>query len=216
MKTKLLLMMLFLVLLIPCGVNATSFVNNFGLSSPLSILTFDEIVFPRNTAINNQYAVYGVTFTDSMHYNAQNPVSYPGISGNYIGNFTPTVNPFSIYFTSTQSAAAFGMATPETTSTITALLNGIVVESFVTPTDFDDSDSFYGFTDITFNEIMINVYNRNPTYGYALIDNIQIGTGNASGPGAPPVPEPSTIMLLGVGMTCLVIYGKRRAQINKV
>jgi hypothetical protein len=147
-KMKSLLMAIFvLVLLTPCGVQAADFVNNFGLTSPASTITFDEIVFPQGTYIDNQYAAFGTTFSSSLVYDTQGSASFPGITGHYLGNFSPTVNPFSIFFSAPVTQAAFGMATNPASTTITALFNGTPIE------------------------INISVSSSS-----ALIDNIQTGT----------------------------------------
>jgi len=187
-----------MVLISPMGVQATSIVNNFGLSSPASTLTFDEIVFPQGTAIDTQYSAYGETFTSFLIYDTMGVVSFPGITGHYLGNFNLVVNPFSIFFTTQQTEAAFGMATYPSQTTFTALLNGTTVESFSVSTTLDDpSAGFYGFSGITFNEISIFVDNEN---GLALIDNIQTGITT--------VPEPSTMLFIG---SCLIaLAGLRR------
>src|SRR5687767_7575141 len=91
--------------------------NTFGLSSPVSTLTFDEIVFAQDTAINSQYSAYGVTFSPDTFYDTQGATTCcNGIDGHYVGNFSPLHNPFSILFTTPQTAAAFAVATNPGTS----------------------------------------------------------------------------------------------------
>jgi hypothetical protein len=195
---SLLVLLLLMILMGPMDVQATPIVNTFGLTSPASTLTFDEIVFPQGTAINNQYQASGITFTPSLIYDVLGAESLPGITGHYLGNFNPIVNPFSIFFTTQQTEAAFGIATFPAQTTLTALLNGTPVESFSISTTFDDPNTgFYGFSGITFNEISILVSNN-----LALIDNIQ--TGNTT------IPEPTTMLLLGSGLIGLVGYGRKK------
>ena len=184
---------------------ATSLVNNFGLASPTSTITFDEIVVPQNTVVDIQYAGLGVTFTTGLRYDTQGAVAFPGITGHYLGNndgvnLSSIVNPFSIFFGPAVTAAAFGMATNPTTTLFEALLGGSLVESFSVATTFDNAaQSFYGFTGIMFDEIKITARGTGVETA-ALIDNIQFN----------PVPEPSTIFLFGSGLAGLVAWRVRK------
>jgi hypothetical protein len=49
-------------------------------------------------------------------------LTFPGVTTHYLGNFNPTVNPFSIQFTSPQIAVAFGISTNPATTEFTAKL----------------------------------------------------------------------------------------------
>ena len=184
---------------------ATSLVNNFGLASPTSTITFDEIVFAQNTVVDTQYAGLGVAFTTGLQYDSQGPETFPGITGHYLGNndgvnLSSIVNPFSIFFGPAVTAAAFGMANGPTTTLFEALLGGSLVESFSVATTFDNSDqSFYGFTGIMFDEIQITLRGTGLETA-ANIDNIQFN----------PVPEPSTIFLFGSGLAGLVAWRVRK------
>lgn len=167
---------------------ATTITNDTGLPSPTNTITFDEFVFPQNTVVDTQYSSLGVTFTSGLQYDAQGSASFPGINGHYLGNFSATNNPFSIFFTENQTSVAFGFATNPTNTTFSALINGSVIESFTIATTFDSINAYHGFTDILFDEISVNVSNIS-----SLIDNIQLGT-------TAPVPEPTTMLLLGTGL----------------
>jgi len=190
---------------------AGALLNNFGLVDPAFTLTFDEIVFPEGTVITNEYADYGITFkpTDpGMVYDTQGPAPFPGIDGHYVGNFFPVNNPFSIVFTSVFStphtSAAFGMATNPGTTIFTALLGGLIVESFTALTTFDDPFAgYYGFVGILFDEIQIQIDSE-----LALIDNIQMIPLTEMTP--VPVPEPATILLVGSGLAFSAFRRRRR------
>jgi hypothetical protein len=190
---------------------ATPLINDIGLPNAPVIITFDELVFPEGTAITNQYASFGVSFSPGVYYNSQGPVTgIPGISGNYVGNFNaivPPSDPFSIYFTFSipQAEAAFGLATNPGTTTLTAYLYGSFVESFDVYTTYNNpATAFVGFTGILFNEIAISTTDDYWGMHYALVDTIQDCT--------VPVPEPATIFLLGSGLLGVGwLMRKRRA-----
>lgn len=175
---------------------AASVNNKFGLANPIQTITFDEKLFPKQTPITTQYANLGVTFSRGLFYSPDSaagrfidiyPQGFPNITlaSNYLGNFFPCCNDFSIRFTQNQTEAAFAMATNEGSPILTALLNGVVVETFsVTNTVGPElnSNNYYGFSGILFNEIKIN---PNDINNFAIIDNLQTGVS---------VPEPSFIL----------------------
>lgn len=68
-----------------------------------------------------------------------------------------------------------------------------------------------GFLDTGFNANLDGIYDidlgvRNATGGLLADSHIQVVVGD----GAAPVPEPGTMMLLGLGMAGLAVFGKRR------
>jgi hypothetical protein len=109
---------------------------------------------------------------------------------------------FSIQFLQQQTAAAFAMLTNPGTSTFTALLNGVAVESFSDTTNFNVTTNFYGFTNILFNEIKITAGGFNSV---ALIDNLQFNPAATTS-----VPTPALLPgLIGLG---LGVLRKRRPE----
>jgi hypothetical protein len=162
--------------------------NTVGLSSPAETITFDEVILPNGTAVTTQYAGLGVTFS-SLDYNSTNPGPFPNVDSTDLTNFDSSgntiANPFEIFFNTPQMSAAFALVTNPGTSTITAKLGGVTVQSFSPSTTFNSTTDFYGFTNITFDEIDVFV---NTSVPGARIDNLQIGT-------AASVPEPATMVL---------------------
>ena len=182
-------------------VMADSITNDSGLASPDVTITFDEFVFAEGTIITDQFSSLGVTFSPNLNYDSQGPASFDSVETHYVGNnFGGTVNPFSILFTTDQTAVAFGIATNPGTTTFTAKLNGLMVETYESGTDFDDpAISFQGFQNITFDEIDISVGS-----GQALIDNIQLGEGEVRGPMV-PVPANASWALIALVLLLLSI-----------
>ncbi|NEQ43757.1 MAG: PEP-CTERM sorting domain-containing protein [Leptolyngbya sp. SIOISBB] len=172
---------------------AVSFVSTTGLADADQTITFDEFVFDPGTPITNEYSSLGVEFSPTVFYSPQ-PSSAPGIQGNSIGNFFFTnQNPFSILFNDIQSAAVFGFATNSGNTTFTALLDSVVVESFSNATDLVSPTAFFGFTDILFDEIQIEIA-ANSGLDFGLLDNLQTKAPSQS------VPEPASMLgLLTIG-----------------
>jgi hypothetical protein len=180
---------------------ATIIASPTDLFGAANLITFDEVILSDGTALDTQYSAYGVTFS-SLFYNPQflnfGDVQSPGAA-----NFPPATNPFSIYFNAPVSGATVAYATnPGDATTFTALLNGIVQETFTLPTDL--SGTHYGFFGITFNELRFAVTDN--VNGAAALDNI------AFTPAASPVPEPTSLLLLGSGVVGATAKLRRRKQ----
>ena len=202
-----------LALLVTSGlVMADPITNDFGLTSPDATITFDEFVFAEDTVITDQFSSLGVTFLPNLYYDSQGPADFDGVITHYVGNNSGSVvNPFSILFETDQTAVAFGIATNPTTTTFTAKLDGSIVETYQSTTNFDNpAISFQGFQNITFDEIEVGVGNDQ-----ALIDNIQLGQGEilpAEPVMGPVVPVPAdaswalialVLLLLSIGFSVI-------------
>ncbi|MBD2480563.1 PEP-CTERM sorting domain-containing protein [Planktothrix sp. FACHB-1365] len=173
---------------------AASLTNSTGLTNPTQTINFNEVSLGEGEQVTNQFSSLGVSFTNLYNITFYNGY-FPNIAGNTLANFSNPYggsieNPFSIKFNTNQTAAAFSMISNPGTSIFTALLNGAVVETFNAVTQY--SGNFYGFTDILFDEILVN--SAQGTNGAALIDNLQTVAATKS------VPEPaSTLGLLALG-----------------
>ena len=155
-----------------------------GLSSPTRTITFSEVRVPTGTVVTTQFAPSGVTFgsrssTEGLY------LTTAGHPGQGLQNYFPdTYNPFAIKFAQPVTAAAFEMVTNGHTDTFTALLRGVVVESFTHKTG---GWAFYGFTGIVFDEIRVHVGQGQHTNDHMRLDNVQIGA-------AAPAPTASLIV----------------------
>jgi hypothetical protein len=188
------------------------------LPGPIN-LTFDDAgqaVPPDHTALTNQFQPQGVDFS-GIRYNPVGP--NPGTtnnSGNGVGDFASmvaAVNPHFINFVnpttglpSPVSSADFSLASQPATATLTALLAGVPVEQHTINSDLFLPNNIVGFTGIVFDSISIFIH-PNPTAttqdSADLIDNIQFRS----------VPEPTSLLLLGIGglgLSCAA-YRRRRA-----
>jgi hypothetical protein len=172
------------------GLPAGFLQDGVGLLDPAQTITFGEHAFPSGTQITTQYADLGVTFSPFASYSPPDATAdsgnEPHIDGANVGNFMPFVaanDPFSIYFASPQTRAAFALETASGSATFTALLGGRVVATATAATGFGPgfADNVYGFQGITFDQIQIDVHTPD---GALILDNLQTGQ-------APPTANPT-------------------------
>ena len=149
-----------------------------GLTEPVSTVHFDEIVIADTALVSTQFAAFGVTFLPNMYYRTGDNPDWANVSGPNLRSGDPEVNPFSVHFENAlTSAALIAIAQPPTPATITAKLNGVVVESFETTVSIDNPNNYFGFTDIVFDEIEI-AYTASTRM---RIDNVQLGEPSGGG-----------------------------------
>ena len=199
MLQKLLLPAGFLALATP-GFAAVINSGTEGLLAPDRTVTFSEHTFADNSPVLDEFADVGVTFSTTLFYRTASAWEAAGINGINIrsGNLAGDVlaQDFSIRLDAPVISAAFAsIASPVTPATITARLNGVDVESFTTEINLENN-SWYGFTDVTLDEIAISY----SAVTRIRIDNIQT-----------VVPEPSTSMLVSLG----VLFGLSRHRRRK-
>ncbi len=162
-----------------------------GLVSPEVAITFDEIILIQGAPITDEYSSLGITFSVGLLYNpgtANMSDDIIGFEGRRLANFYPVTPVFSIFFAEPVSEAVVGVLAPDTAS-FTALLGLNPVESFQNSRPVQ-TQGFYGFEDIVFDEIRVDAAGIS---SFALIDNVQFTV----------VPEPSTGALLGLGLSVL-------------
>ena len=169
-----------------------------GINSPATTITFDEVVLPQGTAVTNQFAASGVSFSPQMYYSPQ--TGFPNINGNDVGNWwgsSPLQFSVTLAFTNLQTEAAFALVSNGTNYTFTALLSGSTVDSFSTSVGYSSANNFYGFSGISFDSIKLTSNDGD----YFLIDNVQLSSA---------VPEPSTWAMLILGFAGVGYMAYRR------
>ena len=204
------------------GLQASNFNNSVGLSgvgiTPLSTVTFDNAPFAPNTNVANSFAAAGVTFSSPVFYDGNQ--GRPGcvfndMSGDCVSNFVytpaggfttrPTGNTFSIFFSVTQTSAAFAAITDNNGSnntTFQAFKGGTLVESQAYTTGSSGNQptttpNFFGFYNTTgFDSIVLSTTGAN----LVVVDNIQLTS----------IPEPGTTGLLALGLSGVVAIARRR------
>ena len=184
----------------------TIIASTTGLASPVSTITFDEIVLAQNTAVTNQYAGLGVSFSSLAYYSPQ--TGFGNVQGNDVGNFSfaggPDINPMTLTFTSLQSDVAFAIASNSTNYLFEAKLGGNLVDSFQSIVDTSSAD-YFGFTGLSFDSITITSLGPDRW----VLDNIQLGSALTG------VPEPATIALFGAGLAGLAARRRKMAKAAK-
>lgn len=143
-----------------------------GLATPESTITFSEHTFADTTLVSTEFADLGVTFLPNLFYRTGDHPDWASVEGPNLRTGEPEVNPFSIKFDNALTAAVVvAIAQPPTPATITAKLNGIEVESFQTTVSIDNPNNYFGFRNISFDEIEISY----TAVTRMRIDNIQLG-----------------------------------------
>ncbi len=146
-----------------------------GISNPVYTVTFDEHVLPTGAPVTTQFQDVGVTFAPELFY-ALIGGNMPNITGRGLVNSAASQvqNPFSVKFTVPRTSAALALATAKGTVRFTARLNGAQVATALAGTYASLATNFFGFTGITFDEIVVE---RLPPFpGFQMwMDHIQLG-----------------------------------------
>jgi hypothetical protein len=180
-----------------------------GLASPDKLISFAEVILARDTVVTTQFSPQGVTFGSNVYYD-DSTSTYPNIDKYNLRNYTSsgcpagpgTCQAVSIFFNNPVTAAAFSAASSPGTSTFEAYLNGQLVDTFTATTNLTSAANYFGFTNITFDQILINPATDNAQNGHALLfDNLQYVTA---------VPVPAAVWLFGSGLLGLAGIARRK------
>ncbi|OAN70839.1 hypothetical protein A8B78_20585 [Jannaschia sp. EhC01] len=183
--------------------NATTIVAaSAGLTAPETIIGFDEVALTTGNTVTDQFAPFGVTFDPGVTY-FSSVSTRPNFSGPAVLEFG-TVD-ISIMFSERVSAMSAAMTANFGSMTLTALLNGVVVESFthsfplasVVPVG-TNPNNFFGFSGIVFDEVVLSP-NGSTT---VAMDNLAFTLA--------PVPLPASLPLLLAGLCGLGLMARRR------
>jgi|CXWL01.1.fsa_nt_gi hypothetical protein len=182
-----------------------------------NVITFDEISFANNKWITTEFSQYGVTFSPLQYFTLTPPsTNWGGIKGGilYDGAGDESFPTITITFASPVSAAGFsfraGDATRQPDMLFVALLNGSQVEAFtsrVTTSQDLLPEQFFGFKDIVFDQItvdMLNVVNGPPCCGSNL-DNLSFSAA---------VPLPAAGGSLAAALAVLACIRRNGGKLN--
>jgi hypothetical protein len=140
-----------------------------GIDAPSGAVHFDEVSLANGTRVTDQYAAFGVTFTPGITYldrvsprpNFENPAA---VTFEISDGRVEAIDPVSLRFTEIVDAASFAMTLGANTTRFTALLGGVAQESFDTSVvGAEAANNFYGFEEILFDEILIDVQSGDRT-----------------------------------------------------
>lgn len=173
-----------------------------GLTSPAYTIDFNASIGPDNTPVTNQYAGQNVLFSGGWNY-GNTPYGGGAYGDGALYNFQPCCSvPLWISFTTAVNGAAFNFESNDGISTFTAYLSGNQVATFSGPTSVSTAFLWYGFNNITLDQIRIDP--ESLVNGAAGIDNLQVGSRVVA------TPEPASLALLGTGLFAIAGIGARR------
>lgn len=197
------------------GASAVPYVSSVSLPTADVVTDFDAVALADGTSVTNQ--VPGLVFSPNVVFNPAGPLPVglvPGISNAHVGNFMLDVNeepadvisPISVAFAAPVFGASFGFATvPDAITTVRAFLGGMEVENFSQATSLlIDGTAFLGFTDITFDEVQIDVGAETLLF----LDNVAIVTDG----GSMVIPVPAPFLLLGSALGLMGFLARSRSR----
>ena len=191
-------------LLVAGAAGATPYHGSTGIGD--AAITFDTGL-AQNASLAYAYTAQGVTFGGA--FQDYEDTGYFNTDGVNAANFTrnsasPSAGAITLDFSSPISAISFSINSDDAGVRIYSFLDGNLVESFKTTTDYTSSDNFYGFTGSSFDYLLIDPGSTSNDF---VLDNISFGSA---------APEPGTwaMMFAGVAMIGGLMRARRRAELR--
>jgi hypothetical protein len=192
------------VILVAAGAQAAPLTTNVGFAETSTTITFNEVALASGTAVTTQFD--GVTFATNgpgnFYIGSGAYTGYTNVRGAYLDSFSGGAHAsvYDIIFGANVTAAgAFWEFNAPTTTTFTAMSNGVALESFIySNTDCCNSAEFRGFQGLTFDTLRVS----NITGGDFYMDRLSFETA---------VPEPTGVALFGIAALGLALARRRKA-----
>jgi hypothetical protein len=197
------------VIVVAAGAQANPLATEAGFGANSTVISFSEVALASGTAVTNQFS--GVTFATNGPGNFYiGNGSYANIghsSGAYVDSFSggTSASVYDIIFgTNVSAAGAYWEFNAPTTTTFTAMSNGVALESFVySNSACCDSMEFRGFEGLSFDTLRLT----NITGTHFYMDQLSFTAAAA----VAAVPEPTGVALFGIAALGLAFARRRKA-----